>query len=250
MAGSIGRAAAVASTGGGDGGEARDESLMVGTAITIQSMRASVGALAAEHARLSSELMGIERRMAVTRSGAEARSLDERMAATKQALRALDQEQTQKEEAERRQQQQAAAAAARARLTGHARALADAHAAKLTALETAEAHMQAAVAAINEALAQEAAERAAATAMAAEMNVETKPLNLSGDEAVRRLGGNICGSLLGISACNRVARRLGAWVLPMRDPDLRAGEGWAEREARHTSGSVELLLEHDKAAAA
>ena len=61
---------------------------------------------------------------------------------------------------------------------------------------------------------------------------------------MRRLAGGICSALMGISVSNTVARRLGAWALPAPDPDLRAGEGWREREARHTSGSVETLLEH------
>jgi hypothetical protein len=196
-----------------------------------------------ERRRLEQELADMERRMAATH-GAEARSLDERMAATKQALRALEQEQAAKEQAERAAAAEVAARARREALTGHSRTLVDAHHAKLTALETAESHMAAAVAAINEALQAEAAERAAAGAMATELGVDIRPLAFSRDETVRRIGGNIVAMLMNISACTLPARRLGAWALPMPDPDIRAGEGWRDREARHTSGSVEALLEH------
>jgi hypothetical protein len=204
-------------------------------------MRASVGALAAEYARLSAELMDMEQRMAAVRTETEARSLDERMASHRAALAHLEREQRAKEDAERQAAAAAAAQAARERLSGHSRALADAHDAKLRALETAEAHMAAMVEAVNIALAQEAAERAAATALAAELNVDTTPLQFSGDDTKRRLTGGIRAYLAQISAFRN--RRFGDMALAI-DADVRAGEGWAQRDERHTGWSVETLLAH------
>ena len=87
-------------------------------------------------------------------------------------------------------------------------------------------------------------ERAAAGEMSVELNVNIRPLHLSRDEMVRRLAGNICAALTTISATTMPGRRLGTWALPLPDPDIRAGESWREREARHTDGSVETLLSH------
>jgi hypothetical protein len=126
-------------------------------------------------------------------------------------------------------------------MSARERELADAHQAKLKALETAEAHFSAAISAINEALAQEVAERKAATALAAEMGVKTDTLNLSAAGLLSRVVGAVCHGLAKITACK--FRRLGALAL-LDDPHTRGAERWADREARYTSPSVELLLQH------
>jgi hypothetical protein len=214
---------------------------MLGTVTLESALRSSVFLLMDERRRLEQELADMEQKMMAARTGAEVSTLDERMAATRQALRALEQEQEAQRQAERRAAAEAAARAARERLTGHARALADAHDSKLEALARAEAHMAAAVAAINEALQWEAAERAAATAMASEMNVKTTPLNFSPTEFVRRLAGGLCARIAEIAACRM--GRLGALTLPNHSL-FPTSETWRDREARATAPSVAMLLEH------
>jgi hypothetical protein len=171
--------------------------------------------------------------------GVMGQTLDEKLASARSALAALEREQKTKEEAERAAAAKAAAAAARELLTGHSRALADAHESKLRSLDVAESHAAAMVAAINAALAAEVTERSAAGAMATDMNVRTDQLNLSGDEFVRRITGGLCAHLTRISACRM--RRLGALVL-LDDPRTRGAETWAEREATATRSSVQTLL--------
>jgi hypothetical protein len=207
-----------------------------------QALRSSVFLLMDERRRLEQELMEMEMRMTAARTVAESASLQERMAAHKVALAELQRQEEAERQAEAQRRAEAAAKARREALTGHARALADAHHAKLAALASAEGHMAAAVEQINTALQAEAAERAAATAMALELNVETTPLQFSGHETVGRLVGGICAYLARLSVCR--LRRLGYLTLPPDDPRQRSGETWAEREARCTAPSVELLLEH------
>jgi hypothetical protein len=207
-----------------------------------RALRSSVFHLAAERRRLESELLEMEKRMTAVRTGAEARTLSEQMEAARAQLAALQARQDAEDEAKRQAARAAAAKAKREALTGHSRMLADAHDQKLEALTRAEAHMAAAVGAINQALQAEAMERKAAGALAVEMNVQTTGLNLSGDETVRRLVGGICSHLTRISACRM--RRLAYLTLPDHPHTRGTDESWREREARATSASVEMLLAH------
>jgi hypothetical protein len=209
------------------------------TPVRIQPLAASTAMLAAEHARLSAE---IERLHHMKEQGMiSGQTLDEQMASHRAALAELEREQRAKEEAERQAAKAAAERAKRERLTGHARTLADAHASKLAALEAAEQAMAAMVASLNEAFANEAAERRAAVALATELNLDATPLQFSEKETKSRLIGNISAALARISAfCNR---RWGEHYLVI-DAGIRAGETWAAREARHTGSSVDLLLAH------
>jgi hypothetical protein len=164
------------------------------------------------------------------------------MAAHREALANLQKEEEQERQAEAQRAAEAAAKARREALTGNSRTLADAHRSKLEAFGMAERNLAAAVEQINIALQQESIERKAATALCVEANLDTAPLQLDGLATVRRLTGNIRQALAQISACSRMGR-LGSWELPPPDPDLR-GETWVERETRHTSASVEMLLQH------
>jgi hypothetical protein len=213
---------------------------MAGTQKLEQALRGSVFGLIAERRRIEDELIALEKQMAMAR-GNEARSLDEQMALHREALVALTAQQAEQEEERRQTARKAAAKAARERLTGHAATLANEHAALLDALAEAETHAAAMVGAINRALDHEAGTRGGASALAAELGVRTDSLGLSREEAARRLSGNLCAALRGISACRM--GRLGGLTLPAPDPDLRACESWSGREGRHTSGGVELLLE-------
>ena len=215
------------------------------TATTLeQALRSSVFLLMDERRRLEQELMDMEQRMMVARTGAEAQTIQDQMTSHREALRELEAQAEAERQAERKAAAQAAAAAKRAALTGHSRMLADAHEAKLEALGRAESHLVAAVAAINDALQHEAGERRAAGAMAAEMNVETRPLNLNRDETVRRIVGGICSHLTQVTACRM--RRLAFLVLPDH-PHTRGPESWREREETATGPSVDMLLEHAQA---
>jgi hypothetical protein len=219
---------------------------MVGTTTLERALRSSAMLLVAEHRRLREELDELEESIMQMRTGASSATLEAQMAEAEARAAELRTAIADKHAQERAAAAKAAAAAARERLTGHARMLADAHDQKLEAVRRAEAHATAMVEAINEMLQAEALERAAATAMCVEGNIDSTPLQLDGTATLRRIAGNIVSALMQIAACNKVARRLGDWVLPAPDPDLR-GESWAAREARHTSESVRLLLAHAEA---
>jgi hypothetical protein len=197
---------------------------MVGMVTLERALKSSVFHLAAERRRLEEELLAMEMRMA-GRSGSEAATLDEQMAAHRAALTALEREAEAERQAERAAAAEAAAKAARERLTGHERALVDAHEGKLASVATRE----------------EAAERAAASAMAIAMNVSTQQLSLSPTEFVHRLAGGISRHLMQLSIVHM--RRLGALVL-LDDPHARTAASWRDREAKNTSPSVETLLAH------
>jgi hypothetical protein len=216
---------------------------MLGTATLANAMLGSVLLLEDRRRELENQILALERKALMATTRAESRDIQSQIEAHNAALAELRAQQEAERQAEAQRAAEAAAKARRARMTGHEAALLDAHQSKLSALQDAEAHMVAAVAAINAALMHEAAERSAATALAAELGVKTDTLQLSRDATLRRMAGNIVSALMGISVCNKVARRLGDWVLPARDPDLR-DEGWADREARCTSASVETLLAH------
>jgi hypothetical protein len=210
------------------------------TEIRIQPLAASTGALAVEYARLSRAVEELQERLKMSMTQEQSRSVQDRLAETRAAIADLERQDREQQAAERRAAAEAAEAARRAALTGHARTLVDAHQAKIEALKRAEAQMAATVGAINEALAAEALERGAATAMAAELNVRS-PLGFSADEMVRRLAENICAHLARISACRM--RRLGYLALP-DDPGARGSETWASREERATAGAIDALLSH------
>jgi hypothetical protein len=212
---------------------------VIGAATLDNALRSSTMLLVAEHRRLREELDELEERIMQMRTGASSATLEAQMAEAEARAAELRRAIADKHEQERAVAAKAAAKAVRERLTGHSRALAAAHEAKLVALETAESHAAAMVQAINAGLAAEAAERAAARALAEEMGVKTNTLQLSEAETVRRLVGGICDYLSRVSACRM--RRLAYLVLPDH-PHARTAETWGEREARNTSSSVEVLL--------
>jgi hypothetical protein len=218
------------------------------TELRIQPLAASTAMLAAENTRLLArrealeiEIHELQEKLTMATTRAESRDIQSQIEAHNAALAELRAQQEAERQAEAQRAAEAAAKARRARMTGHGAALLDAHQSKLSALQDAEAHMVAAVAAINAALMHEAAERAAATALAAELGVKTDTLNLSAGNFLSRVVGALCHSLAKITACK--FRRLGALNL-LDDPHTRGSEPWAEREARYTSPSVELLLAH------
>jgi hypothetical protein len=217
---------------------------MMTTATLESALRSSVFHLAAERRRLEAELLGMERRMTAVKTGAEAKSLDEAMAAHRDALRALEAQQEEARAAEAQRRAEAAAAARRASLTGHSAALMDAHTAKLAALERAEAAMAEMVSAANAALRHEASERAASAALVGQLGVGRTPLQFSREETVRRLTGGVCQYLTRLSACR--LRQLSYLSLPP-NPHTDDAVGWAERERRATAGSVELLTNYMEA---
>jgi hypothetical protein len=189
--------------------------------------------------RAEAELKELERlrHMATTRE--QSLSVQAQIEQHSQALAALRQQQANEQAAENARLAEEAARARRAAATGHAAELMDAHASKLAALDEAEQHMLEAVRAINAAIRCEAAERTAVGALAVDLNVRTESLTFSKDEFIRRLISGLSSHLVQISAVRM--RRLGHLVFP-DDPRQQAGGTWAEREAKATGESVEVLL--------
>jgi hypothetical protein len=184
----------------------------------------------------------MEERMAAM-TEPEARTLAERKAALNQALAEVERQQEAAREAEAQRRAEAAAVARRAALSGNAAKLADAHDAKLEALRRAEAAMAEMVSAANAALGHEAAERAAAAALVQQLGVGRTPLAFSREETTRRLTGGVCVYLTRLSACR--IRQLSYLSLP-DNPHTRDAASWAEREAKATKQSVELLLRYSE----
>jgi hypothetical protein len=209
-------------------------------------LQKSTGMLAMEHARLARAIEDMEKQMAATKTGAEAQTLAEQMSAHRAAIVEIERQQEAAREAEAQRRAETAAAARRASLTGHSAALVDAHAAKLEALERAEALMAEMVSAANDALGHEATERAASVALVQQLGVERTPLSFSREETVRRLVGGVCQYLTRLSACRM--RQLSYLSLPP-NPHTDDAAGWAEREAKATKQSVELLLSYSEVGA-
>jgi hypothetical protein len=206
------------------------------------ALRSSVFMLATERRRLEEAILAMEQEMAAM-TEPEARTLAERKAALNQALAEVERQQEAAREAEAQRRAEAAAVARRAALSGNAAKLADAHDAKLEALRRAEAAMAEMVSAANAALGHEAAERAAAAALVQQLGVGRTPLAFSREETTRRLTGGVCVYLTRLSACR--IRQLSYLSLP-DNPHTRDAASWAEREAKATKQSVELLLRYSE----
>jgi hypothetical protein len=207
-------------------------------------MAASTGALAAERARLEREIetlsKGLPPEAAQIVQAADALMAQhaQQITALKAARDAIDA----KFGVERREAVEAEAKARALVVERHCSEIAAAQAEVLDAVDEAEGHLKAYVAAVNRAYAAEARRRSAANAMAGGVRL-SMTVSLGKQYVTGRLVGGHCAHTAKVAAIDAVGRTWGTLTL-IDYAHYPATMSWREREESATAADVQRLIDH------